>query len=158
MPESPSPPGNRSGSAGLPSILKSILADKAARLASLKREAPQEELQRICRDLAMPRNFRAALAPAQSPRNVRGVEHRPSSTQSSARIIAEFKRRSPSRGVIRRNFDLDQIHRAYERGGADAYSVLTEEDHFDGSLDDLKALRKVAELPLLRKDFLFDPY
>jgi len=158
MPESPSVPGFRSGSAELPSILETILADKAARLASGKRNVPQKELQRICRDLPPTRDFRAALDPAQSPRSARAVEYRSRATQRAVRIIAEFKRRSPSRGVIRPHFDLDQIHRAYERGGADAYSVLTEEDHFAGSVEDLKALRKMAELPLLRKDFLFDPY
>jgi indole-3-glycerol phosphate synthase len=73
-------------------------------------------------------------------------------------IIAEFKRRSPSRGVIRADFDQVEIQRAYQRGGADAYSVLTEEDHFGGRLDDLRALRETARVPLLRKDFLFDPY
>ena len=158
MPESPSAPGIRSGSTALPSILETILADKALRLASCKREAPQKELQRICRDLAPPRSFRSALDPSQSPRNNRTAEYLSNSTQRAVRIIAEFKRRSPSRGVIRPQFDLDQIHRAYKRGGADAYSVLTEEDHFAGSLEDLKALRKMADLPLLRKDFLFDPY
>jgi indole-3-glycerol phosphate synthase len=53
---------------------------------------------------------------------------------------------------------LREIHRAYRKGGADAYSVLTEEDHFGGSLGDLEALHELAEVPLLRKDFLFDPY
>jgi indole-3-glycerol phosphate synthase len=152
MPESPSPSGFETRSAGLPSILETILADKAARLTSGIRKISQRELQRICRDLPPPRDFRAVLNPAQSPRNARAA------TENNVRIIAEFKRRSPSRGVIRKHFDLDQIHRAYQRGGADAYSVLTEEDHFAGSLEDLTSLRKLAELPLLRKDFLFHPY
>jgi indole-3-glycerol phosphate synthase len=60
--------------------------------------------------------------------------------------------------VIRSVFDLEEIHVAYQSGGADAYSVLTEEDHFGGCLDDLRALRELARIPLLRKDFLFDPY
>ena len=157
MPESISPPGFESGSAELPSILKTILADKAARLLSSKRRVPQSELQRICRDLPAPLDFRAALDPV-GPAAARTADSRPSGRRSSVRIIAEFKRRSPSRGVIRPQFDLDRIHREYERGGADAYSVLTEEDHFGGSLEDLKILRKMAETPLLRKDFLFDPF
>jgi indole-3-glycerol phosphate synthase len=159
MPEPPSPPGFKSRSAGLPSILETILADKTARLASCKCKVPQSELQRICRDLGPPRDFRAALDPVKSLRNARAAaDYRPGVTENTVRIIAEFKRRSPSRGIIRHDFDLAEIHRAYERGGADAFSVLTEEDHFGGSLEDLKALRKLAKLPLLRKDFLFDPY
>jgi indole-3-glycerol phosphate synthase len=73
-------------------------------------------------------------------------------------IIAEFKRRSPSRGEIRRNADPVNIAKAYESAGAAAVSVLTEEDYFDGSLDDLRAIRQAISLPLLRKDFIFEEY
>jgi len=73
-------------------------------------------------------------------------------------IIAEFKRRSPSKGEIRRNADPAGIAKSYELGGAAAVSVLTEEDYFAGSLDDLRAVRQVVPLPLLRKDFVFDEY
>jgi len=73
-------------------------------------------------------------------------------------VIAEFKRRSPSKGEIRRNADLPSIAKSYELGGAAAVSVLTEEDYFAGSLDDLRAVRQVVPLPLLRKDFVFDEY
>src|SRR5215207_8439545 len=73
-------------------------------------------------------------------------------------IIAEFKRRSPSKGVIRANADLNSIVRSYEAGGAVALSILTEEDYFDGSLADLREARTVVGLPLLRKDFVFDEY
>ncbi len=73
-------------------------------------------------------------------------------------IIAEFKRRSPSKGVIRVDADLDQIVKSYETGGATAISVLTEEDYFSGSLDDLRAVKNVVDLPVLRKDFVFDEY
>lgn len=73
-------------------------------------------------------------------------------------IIAEFKRRSPSKGVIRANADLEQIVKSYEAGGAAAISVLTEEDYFSGSLDDLRAVKKSVDLPVLRKDFIFDDY
>lgn len=73
-------------------------------------------------------------------------------------IIAEFKRRSPSKGMIRVDADLKQIVTSYEAGGASAISILTEEDYFSGSLDDLRAARSAVELPLLRKDFIFDDY
>ncbi len=73
-------------------------------------------------------------------------------------VIAEFKRRSPSRGLIRGDASVSAIARAYESGGAAAISVLTEEDYFAGSLGDLRAARKAVTLPLLRKDFIFDEY
>jgi indole-3-glycerol phosphate synthase len=73
-------------------------------------------------------------------------------------VIAEYKRRSPSAGEIRSGASVEEIVRAYERGGAAALSVLTEEDHFGGSLSDLEAARAVTDLPILRKDFTIDPY
>ena len=73
-------------------------------------------------------------------------------------LIAEHKRRSPSAGAIREDSTVDDIVRAYERGGAAALSILTEPFHFGGSLDDLRAARAVSGLPVLRKDFIVDPY
>jgi indole-3-glycerol phosphate synthase len=73
-------------------------------------------------------------------------------------VIAEHKRRSPSAGEIRGGSTCAEIVRAYERGGAAAISVLTEEAHFGGSLDDLHEARGVTDLPVLRKDFTVDPY
>jgi len=73
-------------------------------------------------------------------------------------IIAEFKRRSPSKGVIRADADLKTIISDYEAGGAAAISVLTEEDYFSGSLDDLRVVKSIVDLPVLRKDFVFDDY
>jgi indole-3-glycerol phosphate synthase len=77
---------------------------------------------------------------------------------SHLNIIAEFKRRSPSKGIIRDLADPASIGQAYERGGAAAISVLTEQDYFGGSLDDLAEVRLKTKLPLLRKDFIFDEY
>src|SRR6267378_2735943 len=73
-------------------------------------------------------------------------------------IIAEIKRASPSRGLIRKDVDPAALGRAYERGGAIAISILTEEDHFQGSLDDLRVVRQAVSLPLLRKDFIVDEF
>jgi indole-3-glycerol phosphate synthase len=73
-------------------------------------------------------------------------------------VIAEHKRRSPSAGTIREGAVCADVVRAYERGGAAAISVLTEEAHFGGSLADLREARAATELPILRKDFTIDPY
>jgi indole-3-glycerol phosphate synthase len=79
-------------------------------------------------------------------------------TRPGISVIAEHKRRSPSAGVIREGADLADVVRAYERGGAAALSILTESDHFGGSITDLRAGRAVTDLPILRKDFTVDPY
>ena len=80
------------------------------------------------------------------------------SNPSSINIIAEFKKASPSKGVINTEGDPAYIAKQYEAGGAAAISVLTEEDHFNGSLDDLRAVRTAVDVPILRKDFIFDPF
>jgi indole-3-glycerol phosphate synthase len=73
-------------------------------------------------------------------------------------IIAEFKRRSPSKGMIREGANAIEIARSYQAGGAVAMSVLTEEDYFAGSLDDLREVKSAVDLPVLRKDFIVDEY
>ena len=73
-------------------------------------------------------------------------------------VVAEFKRRSPSAGPLRERPDLAAIVSAYVRGGAVAVSILTEGPNFEGALEDLRAARAVCDLPLLRKDFIVDPY
>ena len=73
-------------------------------------------------------------------------------------VIAEIKRASPSRGKIREDADPAQLAQAYQQGGAIAVSVLTEEDYFQGSLDDLRVVRQAVSLPLLRKDFIIDEF
>src|SRR5204863_8110492 len=73
-------------------------------------------------------------------------------------IIAEYKRRSPSAGMIREGATVTDVVCAYERGGAAALSILTEPRHFGGALDDLREARASSALPILRKDFIVDPY
>ena len=79
------------------------------------------------------------------------------SASPAVKIIAEFKRASPSGGAIRSDLSPVDVARHYGRGGACAISVLTDEDYFDGSLDDLSAVRSSSHLPVLRKDFIIDP-
>jgi indole-3-glycerol phosphate synthase len=74
------------------------------------------------------------------------------------RLIAEVKKASPSRGLLSPNLNPTKLARTYAKGGAAAISVLTEEDYFMGSVEHLAAIRGTVELPLLRKDFIFDPY
>ena len=74
------------------------------------------------------------------------------------KIIAEIKRASPSKGDLGLNATVEEVARAYSRGGAAAVSVVTEEDYFHGSLEDLRAVRRSVSLPVLRKDFIFDEY
>ena len=105
-----------------------------------KRERPLAELEREAEDRPEGRPFHEALA-------------RPGTS-----LIAEHKRRSPSAGEIRAGASVTEIVRAYERGGAAALSILTEERHFGGSLDDLTEARAASDLPILRKDFTVDPY
>ena len=124
--------------------LAQILETKRQRVAAARLIASQDdllEMARQAREGAVPH----ALATALSESN-------------RINIIAEFKRRSPSKGAIKSNAEPEVIAGQYERGGAAAISVLTEEDHFDGSLDDLRAVRHSIALPILRKDFIFAEY
>lgn len=121
-------------------ILEQIVARKRERLAGLKSRLPLEELRATIPTVVGSGRF-------VQPLRREGVN-----------IIAEIKRRSPSKGVIREAFDPVAIARRYSANGAAAISVLTEEDFFDGSLEYLRAVREVAPAPLLRKDFIFDEY
>ena len=106
---------------------------------------------------------RAAVPAAELERlaAVRSVDDRPFAealARPGTSLIAEHKRRSPSAGEIRAGSTCAEIVSAYERGGAAALSILTEEAHFGGSLDDLREARAATSLPILRKDFTVDPY
>ncbi|HYB13202.1 MAG TPA: indole-3-glycerol phosphate synthase TrpC [Myxococcota bacterium] len=123
-------------------ILGDILAHKTVELAAAKKHLPQAQMEQAAYAMRGPtRGFRAALHSAPRPR-----------------IIAEIKRRSPSRGEIRAAFDPAECAKAYSEAGAAAISVLTDERFFGGGLDQLRLVRAVAPVPLLRKDFVVDPY
>ncbi len=114
----------------------------------------REELERRKRDVSLEKL--AATTPARQA-DARGAFHAALSAPGIG-VIAEFKRRSPSAGELRERPDLVEIVRAYERGGAVAASILTEGPNFDGALRDLTDARAACSLPLLRKDFVVDPY
>lgn len=120
------------------SVLDQILASTRADVARRRAAAPLTTLE--------PRADRGAHA------------FRDALARSGIAVIAEHKRRSPSAGPIRPGSSIAEIARAYEAGGAAAMSVLTEEQHFDGSLEDLREAARACSLPLLRKDFIIDPY
>ena len=125
-------------------FLSQILAQKREIVAQLRRDS---SVNRLCdhaletRRTAAPHRLLQALK-SESPH---------------LKIIAEFKRRSPSAGIIRGNLSADEIAHRYERGGACAISVLTDEAHFGGSIADLRIVRSTTTLPILRKDFIVDP-
>jgi indole-3-glycerol phosphate synthase len=124
-------------------ILSEIVAKKRSRVEEAKRLVPLERIRREALEARRNANTHALRAALQ---------------HEGINIIAEFKRRSPSKGVIRAGADLGSIVRSYEAGGAIALSILTEADYFDGSLDDLRQAKRSVALPVLRKDFVFDEY
>src|SRR3954469_21421802 len=131
------------------SILDKILKAKAVRLADLKLQVSPADMEAKARSLPPPaRNFLEALtAPALSASGGPGVH-----------VIAEVKKASPSRGVIRADFKPLEIAQAYKAGGASALSILTEEDFFQGHDRFLRDISRSVELPTLRKDFITEAY
>jgi len=116
-------------------------------------EATRDEIRRRRRDIP--------LSELEAHVRTRALDDRPFSealTRPGVSVIAEHKRRSPSAGEIRAGATVPEIVAAYERGGAAALSILTEGPHFAGSLDDLRAAQGASSLPILRKDFIVDPY
>jgi len=124
-------------------ILETILAHKREEVAARQARLSLAEVQAHARDAAPPRGFLTAL---RQPRNGR------------IGLIAEVKKASPSAGVIRADFNAVDIAQAYEAGGADCLSVLTDERFFQGHDDYLRTVREAVALPLLRKDFVVDAY
>jgi indole-3-glycerol phosphate synthase len=123
-------------------LLETIVAATRRIVSTREAEVPLPELKRRCAERsAAPLSLRRALTSGTAPR-----------------VIAECKRRSPSRGVLRRDYYPAAIATAYERAGAAAISVLTEPTFFDGSVEHLTAVRKAVTLPVLRKDFIVTEY
>jgi indole-3-glycerol phosphate synthase len=119
-----------------------------------------EELVQATRDSLARRKLERPIAQLEHELASRG-EGRPfqeALSHPGTSLIAEHKRRSPSAGIIREGASVTEVVQAYERGGAAAISVLTEEQHFGGSLEDLYEARRATELPILRKDFCVDLY
>ena len=125
-------------------ILNRILARKAEEVAERRSKVPLAELSARIADLPDTRGFAAAIEAK--------IE------AGLPAVIAEVKKASPSKGVIRADFDPAAIARSYEKAGAACLSVLTDADFFQGSEAFLQQARKACSLPLLRKDFIIDPY
>lgn len=124
------------------SVLEKIVEAKKKRLSSAKYTKPLSELKSLIRDIERPRDIAKALKRDDNP----------------IKLIAEIKKASPSRGLIRSDFSHTAIASVYEAKKVDAVSVLTEEDFFQGRLEFLEEVKQIVSCPVLRKDFIFDEY
>jgi indole-3-glycerol phosphate synthase len=125
-------------------VLERIMAVKRAEVAAAKSAFPESQVQMRARSAGPIRDFVSALR-----KKIDG---------GAAAVIAEIKRASPSRGLLRENFAPAEIAQSYQAGGAACLSVLTDREFFQGGPEHLEAARAACALPVLRKDFIFDPY
>ncbi|HET9580243.1 MAG TPA: indole-3-glycerol phosphate synthase TrpC [Usitatibacter sp.] len=125
-------------------VLARILAAKREEVAQARKQVPLDVVQGRAREASPPRGFERSL--------------RAKVAAGLPAVIAEIKRASPSRGLIRADFNPARIAASYERNGAACLSVLTDRQFFGGSPEDLQAARAACSLPVLRKDFMVDPY
>ncbi|MGD8568569.1 MAG: indole-3-glycerol phosphate synthase TrpC, partial [Gammaproteobacteria bacterium] len=130
--------------ANTPDILKKILDRKREEIVERSAHIKLEEIKSRIEDLPPPRGFAKAIETTIK--------------QGNPAVIAEIKKASPSKGVIRENFDPVEIAQSYVKGGATCLSVLTDEDYFQGSDTYLQQVRAACPLPVIRKDFMIDPY
>ena len=122
-------------------FIKQVVAKKNERLVALKAAISEDELKARIKDAGPLRSFKHA-----------------SSRAKTGSVIAEFKNASPSAGVIRDPFNIQEIAQAYTQAQVQAVSVLTEEDFFMGDIQHLNQVRGFMNVPILRKDFIIDPY
>lgn len=135
-------------------ILDTIIAHKQKELATEQKQVPLAKLEAEVKNLPPTRNFLAQLVSQNSLDKSRSAVTR----SRTVKLIAEVKKKSPSKGIIREDFHPVSIAETYVANGATAISVLTDKHFFAGELDYLRAIREVVDVPLLRKDFTIDPY
>lgn len=135
-------------------FLDEIINRKRETLSRRKTKVPLNELEARIRDLPPPKDFKSAISREKTLKAISSASGGP----SAIRLIAEIKRASPSKGIIREEFDPASLACSYQEGGARAISVLTEESYFHGDLGHLSMVRKASDLPILCKDFIIDLY